>query len=211
MKKVAVAIHALKDFNPNIIKGLKGLDYIHVDVMDGKFVNNTNLNLEVFKTLKERTDIPIVAHLMVINPYEYIEQIIDFIDVFLFHLESEGDKLVIINEIRKKGKDVGIVLNPDTEITEITPYLNLIDLILVMSVFPGWSGQEFIPDTIDKVNILAEYKNRYKFEIAIDGGINCENAKSLVNADILCSSSTILKADDPNNIIQSLKQPDRNE
>ena len=84
MKKVAVSIHAVKNFSPKIIKGLKGLDYIHVDVMDGEFVNNKNMNLNVFRVLKEKYSIPIIAHLMVVNPLDFIEEIIDFIEIFLF-------------------------------------------------------------------------------------------------------------------------------
>ncbi|MFX1385332.1 MAG: ribulose-phosphate 3-epimerase [Promethearchaeota archaeon] len=210
MKKIGVAIHAIDDFNPEIIKGLKDIDFIHVDIMDGKFVNNLNLNLESLKILKNNTNIPILAHLMVINPIDYIEQIIDDIDGFLFHFESYGDKLSIINKIKKKDKEVGIALNPDTDIMEIVPYLNYIDNVLIMSVHPGLSGQKFIPQSIQKVNKLAEFKKKHNFKIIIDGGIDCENAKQLVNVDILCSSSTILNADDPNIIIQSLKRSDIN-
>ena len=211
MKKVGVAIHAIDNFNVDIIKGLKDIDYIHVDVMDGKFVNNTNLNLEAFRILKEYTKIPIVAHLMVLNPLDYIEKIIKFIDIFLFHFESDGDKLTIINKIKKYGKEVGIVLNPDTGLSEIIPYFNVLDYILLMSVYPGWSGQKFIPETIKKVNKLAEYREKYNFKIIVDGGVNCENARELINVDILSSSSTILNAENPNFIIQSLKESDMND
>jgi ribulose-phosphate 3-epimerase len=123
MKKVAVSIHAIENFTLQIIKGLKGLDYIHVDVMDGKFVDNINLNLNVFKIIKETYDVPIIAHLMVVNPFQYIYKIIEYIDVFLFHFEIDGNKKVIINEVKGKNKKVGIAINPDTEISEIVPTL----------------------------------------------------------------------------------------
>lgn len=211
MKKVGVAIHAIDNFNVDIIKGLKDIDYIHVDVMDGKFVNNTNLNLEAFRILKENTKIPIIAHLMVLNPFDYIEKIIKFIDIFLFHFESDGDKLTIINKIKKYDKEVGIVLNPNTGLSEIIPYFSVLDYILLLSVNPGWSGQKFIPETIKKVNKLAEYRENYNFKIIVDGGVNCENARELTNVDILSSSSTILNAKNPNFIIQSLKESDMND
>jgi len=211
MKKVGIAIHAIDNFNVDIIKGLKEIDYIHVDVMDGKFVNNTNLNLEAFRILKEYTKIPIVAHLMVLNPLDYIEKIIKFIDIFLFHIESDGDKLNIINKIKKYDKEVGIVLNPDTGVSEIIPYFSVLDYILLMSVYPGWSGQKFIPETIKKINKLAEYRKKYNFKIIVDGGVNCENARELINVDILSSSSTILNAENPNFIIKSLKESDMND
>ena len=206
MKKVAVAIHAKENFDPHIINGLENLDYIHVDVMDGKFVHNFNLNLSVFKILKEHFENPIVAHLMVLNPIDFIEKLINFVDVFLFHYESEADIEEIIKKVKKYNKKVGIVINPETDVSNIISYLNKVDYVLVMAVNPGWSGQKFIPATVDKVNKLAQYKKIFNLEIIVDGGINLDNAKKLKNADILSSSSTILNAKNPNNIIESLKE-----
>jgi len=204
MKKVALSIHAHENFSLDSIKGLIGLDYIHIDVMDGIFVSNSNLNLKIFKLVREHSNIPIIAHLMVVNPYDYIAKLIDYIDVFLFHFEIEGDKARIINEIKKQEKKVGLVINPETKISEIYNFLNRIDYILVLGVKPGWSGQNFIPNTINKVNQLAYYKKEYNFQIDVDGGINLENAKSLRNADILTSASTILESENPNDIIKRL-------
>jgi len=205
MKKVAVSIHATENFTPEIIKGLEGLDYIHIDVMDGKFVNNIRNNLDVFKIVKKNYKTPIIAHLMVVNPIDFIDKIIQYVDVFLFHFEIEGDKQTIFEQVKKFNKKVGIAINPDTKISEIVPFLDKVDLVLVMSVYPGWSGQQFIIEAIEKVEYLAEYKGKYKFEIDVDGGINLENAKKLRNADILSSSSTILKAKNPNHVIKLLK------
>jgi len=210
MKKIAVSIHAIDDFTVDILKGLEGFDYIHVDVMDGIFVNNTNNNLNVFKILKEAYEIPIIAHLMVINPINYIEKIVHYVDIFLFHIETDNDKTKIIKEVRKKHKKVGFAVNPETHISEVLPYLKNVDLVLIMSVNPGWSGQKFIPNTIEKVNILAEYKMKHDFLIDVDGGINLENAKLLKKTDILSSSSAILKAKNPNNTIKLLKESDEN-
>ena len=100
MKQVAVSIHAIEDFKPEIIKNLEDFDYIHVDVMDGKFVSNKNNNLNVFPILKETYNTPIIGHLMVRNPFEYIKKIIDFIDIFLFHFEIDYDINELIEEIR---------------------------------------------------------------------------------------------------------------
>jgi len=204
MRKVAVSIHATDDFNPDIIKELKGLDYIHVDVSDGEFTSVQNFNSEVFRILHERYDLPIIAHMMVINPSEFIEQIIEFVDIFTFHKEIEGNIDAIIKKVKKKNKKVGIAINPDTDIAAILPFLESIDLVLVMSVNPGGSGQKFIPNSVEKVNQLREYKKKYNFVIDIDGGINLKNAPEL-NVDIISSTSTILNAKDPNNIIESLK------
>ncbi|MHA1486723.1 MAG: ribulose-phosphate 3-epimerase [Promethearchaeota archaeon] len=204
MRKVAVSIHATDDFNTDIINELKGLDYIHVDVSDGEFTSFKNLNLEVFRILHEMYDLPIIAHMMVVNPSEFIEQIIEFVDIFTFHKEIEGDINAIIRKVKKKNKKVGLAINPNTDISEIQSYLGSIDLVLVMSVNPGGSGQKFIPNSVEKVNRLREYKKKYNFLIDIDGGINLKNAPEL-NVDIISSTSTILNAKDPNRVIESLK------
>jgi ribulose-phosphate 3-epimerase len=210
MKKIAISIHATENFTIDILKGLKGYDFIHVDVMDGKFVNNINNNLNVFKTLKETYNIPIIAHLMVINPFDYIKRILKFTDIFLFHFEVSSDKIKIIEGVKKNNKKVGLAINPETEIAEIEPYLEKIDLVLVMGVNPGWSHQKFKPSTIKKVNKLAKYKKKYNFLIDVDGGINPTNAKLLNNTDILSSASSILQAMDPNKVIELLKESDKN-
>ena len=204
MKKIAVAVHANLNFNLDPLERLVGLDYMHVDVADGKFTPVKNLDLDVIRILKERYDIPIIAHMMVVDPENYIDDIIKDVDIFTFHYEINGDKTVIINDIKRRNKLVGIAINPDTNISKIVPYLKLIDLVLVMSVYPGESGQKFIPDSIEKLKILASYKKKYTFLIDIDGGINTENAKGL-NFDILSSTSAILNAEDPNLVIKLLK------
>lgn len=207
MKNIAVSLHATDDFNPDIINGLIGLDYIHVDVSDGKFTPIRNLNLDVFRILNETYETPIIAHMMVTNPSYYIEKIIEYVEIFTFHFEIERDINELIEEIGSKKKKVGIAINPDTDIMEIVPYLNSIDLVLVMSVYPGGSGQKFIPQSIEKVKTLKKLKERYKFLIDIDGGVNINNAKKL-EVDILSSTSTILNAKDPNNVIYELKHSD---
>ena len=207
MKNIAVSLHATDDFNPDIINGLIGLDYIHVDVSDGKFTPIRNLNLDVFRILNETYETPIIAHMMVTNPSYYIENIIEYVEIFTFHFEIERDINELIEEIGSKKKKVGIAINPDTDIMEIVPYLGSIDLVLVMSVYPGGSGQKFIPQSIEKVKTLKKLKERYKFLIDIDGGVNINNAKKL-EVDILSSTSTILNAKDPNNVIYELKHSD---
>ncbi|MFW9970651.1 MAG: ribulose-phosphate 3-epimerase [Candidatus Odinarchaeota archaeon] len=211
MIKVAVSVHAKDDFSVDILKGLEGFDYIHVDIMDGVFVNNENKNLDVFPKIKEAYNFPIIAHLMVIDPFNYIKEIIKFIDIFLFHVETDNKKIKIIQEVRNYDKKVGLAINPNTNIEEIIPYLKKIDVVLIMSVNPGWSGQKFLSSTEEKLNKLAKYKNKYNFLIDIDGGINLINAKLLNNTDILTSSSSILNSKHPNRIIKLLKFSDENE
>ena len=204
MKKVAVSIHAEENFNPGIIQNLKNLDYIHVDVSDGQLAPVTNLNLDVFCILNKMYKTPIIAHMMVNDPAFYLDKIHEFIEIFTFHFEIKKDIHELINKIRVKKKSVGIAVSPDTLIEDVVPYLNLIDLILVMSVYPGGSGQKFIPHSIEKVNQLKKYKKNNRFLIDIDGGINTTNAKQL-DVDILSSTSTILNAKDPNKVISILK------
>ena len=207
MKKIAVAIHANLNFNLDPLEGLVGLDYIHIDVADGRFTPVINLYLDLFRIIKERYDIPIIAHLMVNNPFDYIDKIIDYVHIFTFHYEIKGDKKALINELKNRKRKVGLAIDPDTTIAEITPYLDLVDLVLVMSVYPGGSGQKFIPHSIEKVEKLAKLKKKYAFIIDIDGGINLINANQL-NVDILSSTSTILNAKDPNRVIDLLKYSD---
>jgi len=207
MKKIAIAVHANQNFNLDPLEGLVGLDYMHVDVADGQFTHVINLDLDLFRFLKERYDIPIIAHMMVVDPENYIDDIIEHVDIFTFHYEINGDKTVIINEIKRRNKLVGMAISPDTSISNIVRYLNLVDLVLIMSVYPGESGQKFIPRSIEKVKNLASYKKKYNFLIDIDGGINTENAKGL-DVDILSSTSAILNAEDPNSVIELLKHSD---
>ncbi|MGB5911049.1 MAG: ribulose-phosphate 3-epimerase [Promethearchaeia archaeon] len=206
MKKIAVSIHAKDDFNPDILKDLKDIDFIHIDVMDGKFVDNLNLNLEIFKVVKENFKIPILAHLMVVDPLNYINAIIDYVYAFLFHFEIDTDISSVIKEVKKYNKKVGLVINPSTKISDILEYLSLLDIILVLGVNPGWSGQKFIPETIYKIEKLAKYKTKYNFLIDVDGGINPETAKKLIKADILTSASAIINAVEPNLVIEKLRE-----
>ncbi|MFX1238558.1 MAG: ribulose-phosphate 3-epimerase [Promethearchaeota archaeon] len=208
MRQVSVSIHAIDNFNPLIIKGLEGLDYIHVDVFDGKFCKNKQDNLDCFEILKKYTKTPIIGHFMVVNPINYIEKVISNIDIFEFHIEAGGNIIDTINKIRSHNKKVGIVLNPETHISDLISYLEHVDIVLIMSVVPGYSGQKFLPQTYDKVKELAKYKEKFAFKIEVDGGINLDNSKKLQDVDILCSASTILNAKDPNEVIELLKQSD---
>jgi len=204
--KVAVSIHASEDFTIDILKNLKELDFIHIDVMDGEFVSNLKLNLEIFKKIKSEFDLPIEAHLMVENPLEYIDKIIDYIDVFLFHIEIKENIQEIIMKVKSYNKKVGLVINPDTEIHKLEKYLPIIDTILILGVSPGFSGQKFIESTVDRLKKIAKYKEKYPIEIRIDGGINLESSKKLSEADILISASAIINTKNPNKVIKELKK-----
>lgn len=205
MMNIALSIHATDSFKLENIQNLKGLDFIHVDVMDGKFVKNVCLNLNLFELIKDQFDLPIIAHMMVIDPANYLKKVIENIHGFFFHYESEGDKFQIIREVHDHKRKVGIVLNPETSINKITEFLPLIDYVLILGVHPGYSGQKFIPNTVSKVQELSKFKVKFPFLIDVDGGVNLENAIYLRDADILSSASTILHARNPNEIINKLK------
>lgn len=208
MKEIAVSIHAKDDFDLKLIEGLdtSNIDYFHVDVMDGKFVTSQNLNLRILKLIKDNFKTPILVHLMVLNPLDYIYEIMEFIDGIFFHFEIKNDKKPIIDILKENKKKVGLAINPKTTVSEIIELLSLLDLILILGVNPGYSGQKFLPETISKVNELAEFKKEFNFKIDVDGGVNLKNAKKLRNADILTSSSTILNAKNPNEIIYRFKE-----
>ena len=142
------------------------------------------------------------------TPLEYIKSIIDYIYALLFHYEITGDKELIINTIKSYKKQVGLVLNPYTPVEDIKDFLSYLDIILILGVEPGWSGQEFNEIIISKVNKLAEWKRHnksYNYQIDVDGGINLRTALLVKDADILTSASFILNSPEPNEMIKKLK------
>jgi len=203
MKKIQISPSILSaDFSQlgNEIKKLEegGADLIHVDVMDGHFVPNLTIGPPVIKTLRKFTNIPFDVHLMISPVHKYIEDYAKAgADIITIHPEATENLEDSINLIKKLNKKVGVSLNPDTKINVLEGHFLNIDLILVMSVFPGFGGQKFIPDTINKIKNIKDIKekNKYKFDIEVDGGINFTNSKEVINAgaDILVSGTTIFK------------------
>ena len=180
-----------------------GADYIHVDVMDGHFVPNLTIGPPVIKALRKYSNIPFDVHLMISPVHKYIK---DFAnagsDIITIHPEATEDLEKSIFYIKELNKKVGVSLNPDTKINVIETHLNNIDLVLIMSVFPGFGGQKFIPETIKKIKDLKEVKdkNNYCFDIEVDGGVNFLNSKDIINAgaNILVSGTTIFKENNGN-------------
>jgi ribulose-phosphate 3-epimerase len=176
-------------------------DLLHVDVMDGHFVPNLTIGPPVVACLREHTDLFLDCHLMVDNPGVLLA---DFAsagaDRCIVHIEL-GDPRPLFDELRARDVGVGLVLNPETPVDTVLPYLDLVDLLLVMSVHPGWGGQSFIPDVLDKVKVVRnEIDTRgLAVEIEIDGGISATTAPAAARAgvDILVSGSAVFKADDP--------------
>ena len=178
-----------------------GADMIHVDVMDGHFVPNITIGPPVIKSLRKYTDLPFDVHLMISPVHKYIE---DFSkagsDIITIHPEATENVKDSIDLIKSLGKKVGLSLNPDTPIDAIKKYLDQIDLVLVMTVYPGFGGQKFISKVLNKIKNLKNIKddNKFQFDIEVDGGVNFENNKLAIEAgaNILVSGTTIFKNND---------------
>jgi len=203
MKNIKISPSILSaDFSQlgNEIKRLKegGADMIHVDVMDGHFVPNLTIGPPVIKNLRKYTNIPFDVHLMISPVHKYIKDYANAgADVITIHPEATESLESSIKEIKNYKKKVGVSLNPDTELNIIEKYLEKIDLVLIMSVYPGFGGQKFIPEVLKKINKLSNIKKEKQltFDIEVDGGINFSNSKEVIDsgANILVSGTTVFK------------------
>jgi len=203
MKKIQISPSILSaDFSKlgDDIKRLEdnGADMIHVDVMDGHFVPNLTIGPPVIKSLRKYTSLPFDVHLMIDPVHKYIKDYSDAgADIITFHPEATENISETINLIKSLNKKVGISLNPNTEIKAAEEYLDKVYLILIMSVYPGFGGQKFITEVVQKIKDLDKIRNERKlnFKIEIDGGINFETSKIAIEAgvDILVSGTTVFK------------------
>jgi len=203
MKKIQISPSILSaDFSQlkNEIKKLEqaGADMIHVDVMDGHFVPNLTIGPPVIKSLRNHTNLPFDVHLMISPVHKYIKDYADAgANIITIHPEATKDLKESIKHIRDLGKKVGVSLNPETSVKTIENFLEDIDLVLIMSVHPGFGGQKFMPEVLEKVRKLRNIINEKKLEldIEIDGGIDFDNNKMVIEAgaNILVSGTTIFK------------------
>ena len=208
MKKIQISPSILSaDFSQlgNEIKRLEegGADMIHVDVMDGHFVPNLTIGPPVIKALREYTKLPFDVHLMISPVHKYIQDYADAgADIITIHPEATDNLKESINHIKKLGKKIGVSLNPETKINLITDMLSEIDLVLIMSVNPGFGGQKFMPQVLDKIKDLKKIRDQRNliFDIEIDGGINFDNNKLAIEAgaNILVSGTTVFKDNNGN-------------
>ena len=180
-----------------------GADFIHIDVMDGHFVPNITIGPDVINKLRKYTSLPFDVHLMISPVHDFIKNFADAgADIITIHPEATNNLQSSIKEIKSLNKKTGISLNPETPVSKVLPLLNLIDLVLIMSVNPGFGGQKFMKETLEKVKVLRKEIDlkKLKTEIEIDGGINFENAKLAREAgvDILVSGTTIFKENEGN-------------
>ena len=204
MKKIKISPSILSaDFSQlgNEIKKLEegGADLIHVDVMDGHFVPNLTIGPPVIKALKKHCSIKFDVHLMISPVHKYIEAYSDAgADIITIHPEATDDLSASISKIKELKKKAGVSLNPETKVDVIKDYLEQIDLVLIMSVNPGFGGQKFMPEVLNKIKELKKIQKdkNINFDIEIDGGINFENSKMAIaaGANILVSGTTIFKS-----------------
>lgn len=194
----------------SVIKNLgkAGIDFISFDVMDGHFVPNITFGTDFIKSFRKKTNLPFEAHLMIEKPEKFIQEFIDAgCDIITLHVESSDKIESAINYVKSKGKKVGLALKPKTSIKSLVKYMQSIDMVLVMTVEPGFAGQKFI-DMSDKIKCLNKIitEKSLRLDIAVDGGINKDTAKvvKMAGANVLVSASYILD-NDYKNAIDNLK------
>jgi ribulose-phosphate 3-epimerase len=177
-----------------------GADWLHVDVMDGNFVPNLTLGMPIIKALKPHATIPLDVHLMIEKPERYIEAFIEAGSQYLtLHIEAVADMKSALEKIRKLGCKAGITLRPGTAIEKIKSYLNLVDLVLVMTVEPGFGGQSFMQDQVEKIRVLKKWRDEGlgKYLIEVDGGVAEKTAPICIQAgaDVLVAGSAVFRGE----------------
>ncbi|MEG0366983.1 MAG: ribulose-phosphate 3-epimerase [Coprobacillus sp.] len=188
-----------------------GADWIHYDVMDGHFVPNISFGYSILKDISKVTDLFLDVHLMISDPRKYVDEFIQAgADMIVFHIEAVDSKENVnelIEYIHSQNVQVGISIKPATSVNDITDYLNRIDLVLVMSVEPGFGGQSFQEGVLDKIKELSELQSQYNYLIEVDGGINEVTGKSCKDAgvDVLVAGSYVFNQEDRKKAIDSLK------
>lgn len=183
-----------------------GAKYMHLDVMDGLFVPSISLGMPVIKSLRKATDVVFDTHLMINEPIRYIDDFVEAgSDIITFHLEATDKVEETINKIKAAKVKAGIVINPETPVEAIKPYLSMVDMVLIMSVHPGFGGQKYIPEATDKIRQARKLIDEagYNIDLEVDGGVNLSNVKEVLEAgaNVIVAGSAVFG----NNITDSVK------
>ena len=182
-----------------------GAKYLHIDVMDGHFVPNITLGSCVVKSIRKYTDMVFDVHLMIENQEKYVKDFAESgADIITVHLEATNDAETLIKQIKDLGVKAGITIKPGTPVEAVFPYIDMVDMVLIMTVEPGFGGQSLIEICLDKIKVLREMKP--DLDIEIDGGVKCENIDKVIEAgaNVIVAGSAVFCADDPAKVVKTL-------
>ena len=185
-----------------------GGDWLHCDVMDGVFVPNITFGMPMVKALDRVSDMTLDVHLMITEPEKYVERFCDAgADFVTFHVDASKNVDGALNAIKAKGKKCGLVLNPDKPLSLVEPYIDKIDMLLIMSVYAGFGGQKFIPESVQKLKDAKKLIGDRNILLEIDGGVGEDNAKEIIaaGADVLVAGSSVFGSKNPEKTISVLK------
>ena len=182
-----------------------GAKYLHIDVMDGHFVPNITLGPCVVKSIRKYTDIVFDVHLMIENQEKYVKDFAESgADIITVHLEATKDAKALIKQIKDLGVKAGITIKPGTPVEAVFPYIDMVDMVLIMTVEPGFGGQSLIESCLDKIKVLREMKP--DLDIEIDGGVKCDNIDKVIEAgaNVIVAGSAVFGADEPARVVKAL-------
>ena len=214
MKDIEIAPSILAADFGYLMRDIKAVEnnaeYLHIDVMDGHYVNNISFGIPVIESIRKYTDMKFYTHLMITNPEKYIKAFADAgSDNITFHLECSDDPDKLIEEIRSLGLSAGISIHPDTPVEKVFPYIGKVDIILIMTVYPGFGGQGYLPSSNERIAKLRKAIDEQGADtiISVDGGITLANVKEVYDAGarLFVAGSTVFNAEDPAKAIEDLK------